>query len=85
MVVGRVADVPEAAEILVLFGRALSHFRVGVTLCDEPGSDARRYLADAAPLQPVEADAVELLLPRFYRYSDLHVPISATKGLWRPV
>jgi hypothetical protein len=82
MVVGRVAKVPHAAEFVVLFRRALSHFRVGISLRDKPGSDARRYFADAAALQPVEADAVELLLPRFFRYSDLHVPIPAAWGLW---
>jgi hypothetical protein len=76
---------PERRKVLILFGRALTHFRVGISLGDEPGPDAGRYFANGASLQPVEPDSVELVFPRFFRNSDFHVHIySDNNGLNAP-
>ena len=72
-VVRAIADGSRAREVLVLFRRAVPHFRNGVALRDEPGADAGGYLADAASFQPVERHTVELVLPRFFHNSDFHV------------
>lgn len=69
-----VASAPPSRQVLVFLARCLPHFRLGVALCDEPGSNKGRYLAYHAARQPIQVDAVDFGLPRFFRYADFHLP-----------
>ena len=73
-VVSGVANALDPREVLVLFARLLPHFRLGVPLQDEPGSDARRYFPNCAARQPVEVDPVHFMFARSFRYSNFHLP-----------
>ena len=73
---GNASRLRDVRECLILAGVA-AHFGLGVSLGDEPRSEARRDVPNHAALQTVEANAIHFGFSRRFLYSNLQ---AATKG-----
>ena len=61
MVVSGIAGHPRSGVVQILEADIVPHFRLGVALGDEPGSDAHRYLAYCSLFELADVDTVELV------------------------
>lgn len=55
-------NVPQVGEIVVVRRNALTHFDVRILLSGKPGRQLLWHVPHHARLQPVEANAIELML-----------------------